>query len=162
MENTAAGDLDRATDNGEMVPVSDDSVDVDDGAPTLRDPDAPLPDTGRSSPTMAYDPDLADRIRQALSGRADSREVKMFGGLSFMINGKMAATANAHCQMMVRCDPDRVTELLKRQGAHWPEMRGKPIGRGWIVIDASALASEKTFRSWIQEALIYNEKVTSR
>jgi hypothetical protein len=37
---------------------------------------------------MAYDPDLADRVRQALSGRADSREVKMFGGLSFVIKGR--------------------------------------------------------------------------
>ncbi|MFE9743126.1 TfoX/Sxy family protein [Streptomyces sp. NPDC006477] len=111
---------------------------------------------------MAYDPDLADRIRQSLSGRADSREVKMFGGLSFMINGKIAATANAHGQLMVRCDPDRATELLKRQGAHWPEMRGKPMSRGWIVIDASDLASEKAFRSWIQEALNYNKNATSK
>ncbi|MEU1038541.1 TfoX/Sxy family protein [Streptomyces sp. NPDC005907] len=111
---------------------------------------------------MAYDPNLADRIRQVLSGRADSREVKMFGGLSFMINGKMAATANAHGQLMVRCDPERATELLKRQGTHWPEMRGKPMSRGWIVVDASALASEKAFRFWIQEALDYNRKATSK
>ncbi|OKK14793.1 hypothetical protein AMK16_30145 [Streptomyces sp. CB00455] len=111
---------------------------------------------------MAYDPDLAGRIRQALSGRADSREVKMFGGLSFMINGKIAVTANALGRLMVRCDPERATELLKRQGAHWPEMRGKPMSRGWIVIDAPALASEKAFHSWIQEALTYNKKVTSK
>ena len=55
---------------------------------------------------MTYDEDLADRIRQALAGEDDVREVKMFGGLTFMVNSKMTATANTHGELMVRCDAD--------------------------------------------------------
>ncbi len=78
---------------------------------------------------MAYDKALAERIRDALSGEDDVEEVKMFGGLSFMVNGKLAASANSHGNIMVRCDPDRVDELLTHKGASWPEMRGKPMSK---------------------------------
>lgn len=107
---------------------------------------------------MAYDKDLADRIRYALSGDAPVREVKMFGGITFMVNDKMTATANTHGQLMVRCDPDRVEELLKRDGADWPEMRGRKMSRGWIVVDAHGTESDPDFHYWIKEALAYNRK----
>ncbi|MFF4214156.1 TfoX/Sxy family protein [Streptomyces sp. NPDC001796] len=107
---------------------------------------------------MAYDKDLADRIREALAGEARVREVRMFGGLTFMVNDKMTATANTHGQLMVRCDPDRVEELLERDGADWPEMRGRRMSKGWIVVDAYGTESEEAFNSWIEEALSYNRK----
>jgi hypothetical protein len=108
---------------------------------------------------MAYDRDLADRIREALLGRS-VREVSMFGGLTFMVNQKMTATANTQGDLMVRCDPSRVESLLKRDGAEWPEMRGRKMSKGWIVVEAKRIKSDKILKSWIQEALDYNEKVT--
>ena len=108
---------------------------------------------------MAYDHDLADRIREALSGRP-VREVSMFGGLTFMVNDKMTATANTHGDLMVRCDPSRAESLLERDGADWPEMRGRKMSKGWIVVDARRIESDKALESWIQEALDYNKKVT--
>lgn len=107
---------------------------------------------------MAYDKELADRIRFALSADAPVREVKMFGGLTFMVDERLTATADSHGQLMVRCDPDRVEELLERDGAHWPEMHGRKMSRGWIVVDASGTKSDKDFRYWIEEALTYNRK----
>ncbi|GAA3184527.1 TfoX/Sxy family protein [Rhodococcus erythropolis] len=102
---------------------------------------------------MAYDKALAERIRDALSGEDDVEEVKMFGGLSFMVNGKLAASANSHGNIMVRCDPDRVDELLTHKGASWPEMRGKPMSKGWIVVDRTGTSSNVEFDAWIKEAL---------
>ncbi|MGW2520406.1 TfoX/Sxy family protein [Streptomyces sp. NPDC001617] len=109
---------------------------------------------------MTYDKDLADRIREALSGEAQVREVGMFGGLTFMVNDRMTATANTHGQLMVRCDPERVEELLGRDGADWPEMRGRRMSKGWIVVDTYGTESEEAFTSWIEEALDYNRKVS--
>ncbi|MFC9689069.1 TfoX/Sxy family protein [Kribbella sp. NPDC056951] len=108
---------------------------------------------------MAYDRDLADRIRDAFAGLA-VREVKMFGGLTFMVNEKMTATANTHGDLMIRCDPSRVEDLLARDGADWPEMRGKKMSKGWIVVEAGRIESDKVLGSWLDEALDYNEKVT--
>ena len=80
---------------------------------------------------MAYDRELADRIREALAGVTQVREVRMFGGLSFMVNGKIAVTANAGGQLMVRCDPDRIEALLEREGATFaPGTTDPPLGRG--------------------------------
>jgi hypothetical protein len=108
---------------------------------------------------MAYDEDLAERIRDALSEQDHPvREVKMFGGLTFMVNEKMTATANTNGNLMVRCDPARVDELLDREGAEWPQMRGRPMSKGWVVVDSSGTASEEDFEFWITEALAYNKK----
>lgn len=84
----------------------------------------------------------------------------MFGGLSFMVNDKMTATANTHGDLMVRCDPSRTESLLERAGAGWPEMRGRKMSKGWIVVEAERIKSDKALKSWIQEALDYNKKVT--
>ncbi|WP_369212133.1 TfoX/Sxy family protein [Streptomyces flavofungini] len=109
---------------------------------------------------MAYDKELADRVREALSGQAQVREVKMFGSLAFMVNGKMAATANPDGKLMLRCDPDRTEELLEREGADWPVMQGKRMSRGWIVVADYGIESDEAFDSWLAEALDYNGKVS--
>ncbi|PZT71069.1 hypothetical protein DN402_01645 [Streptomyces sp. SW4] len=109
---------------------------------------------------MAYDEELANRIREALSGQRQVREVKMFGSLAFMVDGSMAVTANGDGRLMVRCDPDRAEKLLEREGADWAEMRGKPMGKGWIVVAAHGIDSDEAFEGWIAEALDYNRKVS--
>lgn len=109
---------------------------------------------------MAYDANLAECIREALAGHQQVREVRMFGGLSFMVNGKMAAVADSRGRLMLRCDPDRADELLTRPGTDWPEMRGRKMGKGWIVVDADRTASADEVGPWIDEALEYNTKLT--
>jgi hypothetical protein len=110
---------------------------------------------------MAYDRELADRIRESLSGHA-VREVGMFGGLAFLVNEKMIATADKQGDLMVRCAPARVDALLGRDGAHWPVMRGRRMSKGWIVVQSDRLESDEILTSWIQEALDYNRQVTGR
>ncbi|MCP2343663.1 TfoX/Sxy family protein [Actinomadura rupiterrae] len=107
---------------------------------------------------MGRDGELAERVRAALAGRDDVREVRMFGGLSFMVAEKLAVSANPAGRLLVRCDPGRVDDLLAEDGARWAEMRGKPMGKGWITVDASGVASDRALASWIEEALAYNAK----
>lgn len=109
---------------------------------------------------MAYDKELADRIREALAAERDVREVKMFGSLAFMVNGNMVVTAGAEGRLMVRCDPDRAEELLTRRGADWAEMRGKRMGKGWIVVEAPGIDADEDLDSWMAEALDFNRKVS--
>ncbi|GLF93005.1 TfoX/Sxy family protein [Streptomyces yaizuensis] len=109
---------------------------------------------------MAYDKEMADRVREALAGEDQVREVKMFGSLAFMVNGKMAAAANPNGRLMLRCDPDRAEELLERDGAEWPEMRGKKMTKGWIIVADYGTESDESFDFWMAEALDYNKKVS--
>ena len=105
---------------------------------------------------MAYDEDLAERIRFALSAE-DVREVPMFGGLSFMIDEKIAVSANAHGDLMVRCDPARVVELLDRPGAEPAEMgNGRRMSAGWIRVTDDGIRDDGDFEFWIESALEFN------
>lgn len=108
---------------------------------------------------MAYDEHLAERIRHALPARSAVREVSMFGGLSFMVNGKLALTATYRGDMMLRCDPARVEELTAK-GAMIAEMRGRQMSTGWLVVSAHALAADEDFHFWLAAALEYNAAVT--
>ncbi|WP_426246588.1 TfoX/Sxy family protein [Nocardioides sp. LHG3406-4] len=102
---------------------------------------------------MAYDEQLAARIRAALAGRPSVREVRMFGGLSFMVDEQLTVAADSQGRLMVRCDPERVDELLERPGASWPEMRGKPMSRGWLVVDSAGTSSAGDLEWWVAQAL---------
>lgn len=112
---------------------------------------------------MVYNRDLADRIRSALADQPAVREVNMFGGLSFMVNGKMAVGANNSGDLLLRCDPTQVDELLAERGAQHAEMgKGRQMSKGWMVVRAEGIDSEEDFDYWIGIALEYNEKVTRK
>ena len=110
---------------------------------------------------MAYSKELAGRIREAIADQPAVREVGMFGGLSFLVNGKLALTANNHGDMMLRCDPARVQELTG-QGAKVAEMRGRQMSKGWIIVSSDALEDDEAFAFWLGVALDYNRQVTTR
>lgn len=108
---------------------------------------------------MAYDPDLAQRIRNTLT-HLPYVEKSMFGGLSFMVSDRIAVTANTHGDLMVRCDPDRVEELLNREGAEWALMRGKPMSRGWLRIGHEGIRTDDELRFWVDVALEFSAGAT--
>ena len=78
---------------------------------------------------MSVDVELADRVRQALAGRAPVREVRMFGGLAFMVDERMVVCVRSDRDLLVRADPERADELLALPGARSAEMgAGSPDG----------------------------------
>ncbi|GAB2625263.1 TfoX/Sxy family protein [Pseudactinotalea suaedae] len=96
---------------------------------------------------------LVDRVRAALAHEADVREVRMFGGLSFMVRGAMLVAAHGDESLLVRVDPDRSDELLARPGAGRAEMgTGRDMGPGWIRVDRAGLADEDDLAFWLGAA----------
>ena len=74
---------------------------------------------------MAYDEDLANRIRELLGGHPGVEEKRMFGGLAFLIGGHMAVAASGHGGLMVRVPPEE-TDTTARPGARQPDGDGRP------------------------------------
>lgn len=106
---------------------------------------------------MAYNRELADRIREALATQLSVREVKMFGGLSFMVNERMVVSVMSDGALLVRADPERADELLTAKGAQPAEMgAGRPMNKGWISVGEEAIATQEDFDFWIGAALEYN------
>lgn len=108
---------------------------------------------------MAYDETLADEVRTALKNH-QFEEKKAFGGLAFMVNGKMCVSVNNRPDhvMMVRIDPASQSEALKKPGAKIAVMRGREMP-GWIFLTQEAIRNEADFSFWIELALAFNKKV---
>jgi len=87
---------------------------------------------------MAYDEDLAARIRGLLAGDGDVKEMKMFGGLAFLTGGNMAVAASGEGGLMVRVDPADSDELVATTPARLVEMRGREMP-GWLRVDSPDL-----------------------
>lgn len=111
---------------------------------------------------MAYDETLAQRIRERLAGIPSLREVKMFGGLSFMVDGHIVAFASRSGDMMVRCPPEDEERLLAEAGdtaqpARIGNRKQQQKTTGWITVRADAL-TEPVFDRWLDIALDYNQR----
>ena len=89
---------------------------------------------------MAYDEDLADRIRELVGSEPDLTERKMFGGLAFLIGGHLAIAASGQGGMPVRVEPEDHDAFLAEPGAAPFEMRGKAM-RGWLRVDSDDVAT---------------------
>ncbi len=103
---------------------------------------------------MAYDTDLADRIRAVVAAEDALTEQKMFGGLAFLVNGNMAVAASGQGGLMVRVDPDATASLVAHPHARRFEMRGREMD-GWLSIDADGLRSDDDLRDWVRHGITY-------
>ena len=111
-----------------------------------------MSDTTPTSPPPAPGPReaLARRLRDVLGPHDDVREVRMFGGLSFMVGGRMAVAAGRSGDLLVRTDPAEHDELLRRGGE--PAFMGKdrPMGPGWLTVPHRRLEDDGELASWVQ------------
>jgi hypothetical protein len=98
---------------------------------------------------VAYDEDLAERIRVLVAGESGLTEKKMFGGLAFLIDGNMAIAASGEGGIMVRVDPDRSDELVASSKARVAEMRGRPMP-GWLRVAPEHLGTKRQLEKWVQ------------
>lgn len=103
---------------------------------------------------MAYDEELADRIRSKLGSRADVTEKKMFGGLAFLVGGNMAVAASGQGGLMVRVDPEESDELVATTPAEMMVMRGRQMA-GWLRIEAVDVAGDARLAEWIERGTAY-------
>jgi TfoX/Sxy family transcriptional regulator of competence genes len=98
---------------------------------------------------MAYDEQLAGRIRELVTGEANLTEMRMFGGLAFLIGGNMAVAASGQGGLLVRVDPDRSDEFVETTNASLMEMRGRSM-RGWLRVAAEDVRTEPELAAWVE------------
>jgi TfoX/Sxy family transcriptional regulator of competence genes len=103
---------------------------------------------------MAYDEDLAARIREQLTGESALEEKKMFGGLAFLIGGNMAVAASGQGGMLVRADPEESDELVAATDAQLMEMRGRTM-KGWLRVPGDAVQDDSELRRWVDVGATY-------
>lgn len=97
---------------------------------------------------MAYNAQLADRVREILADGSPVTEQRMFGGLAFLIGGKIAVAASGQDGLMVRVDPASADRLLATTEARPMEMKGRLV-RGWLHVDGDALRTDGQLAEWI-------------
>jgi TfoX/Sxy family transcriptional regulator of competence genes len=103
---------------------------------------------------MAYDHKTAARVRRLLRGRPDIAEKEMMGGLSFLVNGRIACSVSGRSGMLVRVDADTMDRLLKEQDVH-PAAMGARTMRGFVRLNPEAYRTDAALRKWLQRGLAH-------
>lgn len=109
---------------------------------------------------MAYDEELAARIRGLVGEEPGLTEQRMFGGLSFLIGGNMAA-ASGQGGLLVRVDPEESDGLVATTGARVMEMRGRSM-RGWLRVDADDVRTDAELARWVERGTAYARSLPAK
>jgi TfoX/Sxy family transcriptional regulator of competence genes len=103
---------------------------------------------------MAYDEELANRLREALAGEDAISEKKMFGGLAFLLYGHMTVSASGRGGLLVRLEPAKADAALKRPHASLMNMGGRTM-EGWIRVAPEGVATKRDLEAWVRRSLDY-------
>ena len=109
---------------------------------------------------MAYDEELAARIRDLLADEAGVAEKKMFGGLAFLVNGNLAVAASGQGGLLVRVDPAESAELVETSPATEMEMRGRSMA-GWLRLESAELESNELV-PWVNRGVAYARSLPAK
>jgi TfoX/Sxy family transcriptional regulator of competence genes len=110
---------------------------------------------------MAYDEDLANRIRELVGCERGVDEKRMFGGLAFLVNGNMSVAASGNGGLMVRVPPEDTEKLLERAHVSPMVMAGRET-RGWLRIDAEGLKTKRQLQGWVTKSIGYARRLPSK
>jgi len=110
---------------------------------------------------MAYDEELADRIRELIAGEHRVTEKKMFGGLAFLVRGNMAVAASGQGGLLVRVDPEESDAIVAKTAATPMVMRGKSMA-GWLRVDADAVGTKRRLAPWVTRGVSYARSLPSK
>ncbi|MFE3541744.1 TfoX/Sxy family protein [Nocardia sp. NPDC059177] len=103
---------------------------------------------------MAYDEELAERIREIVYPRPDLDEKRMFGGLAFLIGGHLAVAVSGKGGLMVRVDPAEGDALVDGATVTPMVMAGREM-RGWVRIGAATVDDDAVLRTWVERGVRY-------
>jgi TfoX/Sxy family transcriptional regulator of competence genes len=110
---------------------------------------------------VAYDHELADRIRELLGAESGLTEKKMFGGLAFLIGGNMAVAASSQGGVLVRVDPARSERLVASTNARLMEMRGRRM-QGWLRVDLEDVRTKRQLARWVEVGATYARSLPAK
>ena len=103
---------------------------------------------------MAFDEDLADRVRSLLADERGLTEKRMFGGLAFLVNGHMAVSASGQGGLLVRVEPGETDRLASRAHVRPFEIRGRPMD-GWLRVEVEAVRTKRQLEAWVARGVAY-------
>jgi TfoX N-terminal domain len=110
---------------------------------------------------LAYDEELADRIRKLIGKQRGLTEQKMFGGLAFLIGGNMAVAASGQGGVLVRVDPAKSDKLVATTNARPMEMRGRQM-HGWLRVAAEDVRTERQLAKWVELGTTYARSLPAK
>jgi TfoX/Sxy family transcriptional regulator of competence genes len=110
---------------------------------------------------VAYDEDLANRIRELVLSEPGITEKRMFGGLAFLIDGNMSVSASGQGGLLLRVEPTETAALLGKPHAHPFEMRGRAM-EGWLRVDAEGLRTKRQLERWVARGVAYARSLPSK
>ena len=110
---------------------------------------------------VAYDPELADRIRELIVGEPDVTEKKMFGGLAFLIGGNMAVAASGQGGVLMRVDPAQSDKLVATTNVRPMEMRGRQM-QGWLRVDSADVRTKRQLSPWVERGTTYARSLPAK
>ena len=102
---------------------------------------------------MAYNEELAERVREALADRTDVEEKRMFGGLTFMVGGQMCCGVLKN-DLVVRIEPDEFDALVAQPHVRPFDFSGRPM-QGMVYVENSAFVDARVLRTWVQRGIDY-------
>jgi TfoX/Sxy family transcriptional regulator of competence genes len=103
---------------------------------------------------MAYDENLADRVRELIAVNEAFTEQRMFGGLAFLIGGNMAVAVVGQGGLMVRVDRGDTEALVAKPHARPFEMRGREM-KGWVRVDPEGVRTKRQLEPWVRRGVSY-------
>ena len=103
---------------------------------------------------MAYDEDLANHIRELMADESGVSEMKMFGGLAFLVGGNMSVAASGQGGLMVRVDPEETDALVAEPHAAPFVMRGREM-QGWLRVDDEGVRTKRQLEPWVKRGVTY-------
>jgi hypothetical protein len=110
---------------------------------------------------MAYDEDLANRVREQLAAESGVTEKAMFGGLAFLLGGNMAVGVSGAGGLMVRVGADGTEEALAQPHARPFEMSGRPV-KGWVRVATEGVEGDDELAAWVRRGTAFARSLPAK
>ena len=111
--------------------------------------------------SVAYDEELAARIRDLVQAERGLAEQRMFGGLAFLLNGNMAVAASGEGGLLVRVDPEESDALVRKSAARPMVMRGRQMA-GWLRVDTEDVQTKRQLEAWVGRGLAFARSLPAK
>ena len=110
---------------------------------------------------MPYDDDLANRIRELIADAPNITEQRMFGGLAFLVSGRMSVAVSGQGGLLVRVPPEDTDKLMSRPHVRAFEMRGRPM-EGWLRVDPEGVRTKRQLEPWVRRGIAHARSLPAK
>jgi hypothetical protein len=110
---------------------------------------------------VAYDEDLANRVRELLADEHGVVEQRMFGGLAFLVGGHMSVSVSGQGGLLLRCDPAETDELVAKPHASRFVMRNRAMD-GWLRIEPEGVGTKRQLERWVSRGVSYARSLPAK